>query len=212
MVPLSWIIESLKLFGVADNIISFIQGSMPNWSTNLFCNNTPLGNVKIRRGIFQGDSFSPILFVIALIPISLLLRKSNMGYKLNKDGTTINHLFFMDDLKLFARNENEIDSLVQTVNLCCSDIGMEFGISKCAVLYMKRGKNPRLKEYPFLQVKRCMIPTKMATNGILGILELDKILNNEMNSKVKTLFQKAQTTSKIKTRTFFSPLIHGLLH
>ena len=120
MVPHSWIIESLKIFGVADNLISFIQASMSNWSTNLYCNNSLLGNVKIKRGIL---SFSPILFVIALIPISLVLRKVKMGYKLENNGPTINHMFFMDDLKLFARNENEIDSL-----------------SKCSVLTMKRGK------------------------------------------------------------------------
>ena len=112
MVPHSWILETLRMFGIADNLINFINTSMPSWSTNLYCNNSLLGNVKIRRGIFQGDSFSPILFVIALIPITLVLKKTNMGYNLSKEGPTINHMFFMDDLKLFARNENEIDSLV----------------------------------------------------------------------------------------------------
>ena len=32
---------------------------------------------------------------------------------------------------------NEIDSLVKTVETCCSDIGMEFGIAKCAVLNLR---------------------------------------------------------------------------
>ena len=59
MVPHSWILETLRMFGVAENLINFIEASMPNWSTNLFCNNNLLGNVKIKRGIFQGDSFSP---------------------------------------------------------------------------------------------------------------------------------------------------------
>ena len=30
---------------------------------------------------------------------------------MKKDGCRINHLLFMDDLKLFAKNEKEIDSL-----------------------------------------------------------------------------------------------------
>ena len=178
---------------------------MPIWSTNLFCNNTPMGNVKIRRGIFQGDSFSPILFVIALIPISLLLRKSNMGYKLNKDGTTINHLFFMDDLNLFARNENEIDSLVQTVNLCCSDIGMEFGISKCAVLSMKRGEKSQAKGISLPTAETMDNPDE---NGYKyhGILELDEISNNEMKSKVKTSYFKRLNLlrkSKLNSKSLF---------
>ena len=46
----------------------------------------------------------------------------------------------MDDLKLFGKSENEIDSLVKTVQQCSTDIGMEFGVSKCAVVNLKRGK------------------------------------------------------------------------
>ena len=189
MVPHSWILESLKMFGVADNLISFIQASMPNWSTNLYCNNSLLGNVKIKRGIFQGDSFSPILFVIALIPISLVLRKVKMGYKLKNNGPTINHLFFMDDLKLFARNENEIDSLVQTVQACCSDIGMQFGISKCSVLTMKRGKKVEAREITLPSGESMHDPDDSGYK-YLGILELDSIMNNEMKEKVKESYFK----------------------
>ena len=46
----------------------------------------------------------------------------------------------MDDLKLYAMNEKGVDSLIQTVRVFSEDIGMEFGIEKCAVLVMKRGK------------------------------------------------------------------------
>ena len=42
------------------------------------------------------------------------------GYTL--DCVKINHLFFMDDLQLFAKIENEIDSVVSTVNLISQDI------------------------------------------------------------------------------------------
>ena len=51
-----------------------------------------------------------------------------------------NHLLFMDDLKLFGKNEKQVDTLVKTVRIFSHDIGMEFGISKCAVLIMNRGK------------------------------------------------------------------------
>ena len=49
---------------------------------------------------------------------------------MKKDGGRINHLLFMDDLKLFAKNEKEIDSLVQTVRIFSDDIGMKFGLEK----------------------------------------------------------------------------------
>ena len=46
----------------------------------------------------------------------------------------------MDDLKLCGKNENETKGLVSTVEVFSKDIGMEFGIKKCAVIIMNRGK------------------------------------------------------------------------
>ena len=47
-------------------------------------------------------------------------------------GKSINHLFYMDDLKLFARNDNELTVLLATVKNFSDDIGMKFGLDKCA--------------------------------------------------------------------------------
>ena len=52
----------------------------------------------------------------------------------------INHLLFMDYLKLYGKTMLELDSLLQIVRIFRSDIGMQFGISKRAMLEMKRGK------------------------------------------------------------------------
>ena len=45
----------------------------------------------------------------------------------------------MDDLKLFSKSEQQIDTLVRTPHVFISDVGMEFGM-KCEILTMKRGK------------------------------------------------------------------------
>ena len=37
----------------------------------------------------------------------------------------------MDDLKLYAKSERGLDSLVQTVNVLSSDIVIEFWVKKC---------------------------------------------------------------------------------
>ena len=45
----------------------------------------------------------------------------------------------MDDLKLFGKSEDQIDSLAQTVQLLSKDIRMESGLKKCSVLSSDRG-------------------------------------------------------------------------
>ena len=64
MVPHSWIIHTMGMVGLADNIIGIIKQSMNKWKTNLYADGKLLGSVPIRRGIFQGDSFSPLVFAI----------------------------------------------------------------------------------------------------------------------------------------------------
>ena len=46
----------------------------------------------------------------------------------------------MDDLKLLGQSERDVESLVNTVHRFNCDIGMRFGIEKCGVIIMKRGK------------------------------------------------------------------------
>ena len=44
----------------------------------------------------------------------------------------------MNDLKLFENNEDQTDSLMQTLQWLSEDTGMAFGLKKCSLLVMKR--------------------------------------------------------------------------
>ena len=80
------------------------------------------------------------MFVLALILLSLILRKAKAAIEFSESKEKINHLLFMNDLKLYSRSEKGLDSLLQTVHVFSEDIGMEFGIEKCATLVMEEGE------------------------------------------------------------------------
>ena len=63
MVPHSMIRECLDLVGVAENIKRLLVNSMEKWKVMLCSEISELGEVEIKRGISQGDSFSPLVFV-----------------------------------------------------------------------------------------------------------------------------------------------------
>ena len=107
MVPHSWLLEVVDMLGVAGNIGGLLRSSMANWKTELMGGGDVLGTVDIKRGIFQGDSLSPLLFVMIMIPLSQQLNAVNIGYKLRNTDRSINHLLFMDDLKLYASNDKQ---------------------------------------------------------------------------------------------------------
>ena len=72
-----------------------------------------------------------------MIPLTLVLRKSTTGYDLEKDLRL--NIFLMDELKLFGKSEDQIDSLVQTVQLLSEDNRMAFVLKKCSMLSSDRG-------------------------------------------------------------------------
>ena len=180
MVPHSWIIECLDLFGVAENIKSLLVNSMEKWNVMLCSGNSELGEVQIKRGIFQGDSLSPLVFVLTLIPLSLILRKAKPAYEFSESQEKIKHLLFMDDLKLYSRNEKGLDSLVQTVRVFSEDIGMEFGIERCAILVMEKGKIVKSVgiELPGGKVIKSL--QEGESYKYLGILQADKFSEEKM--------------------------------
>ena len=90
-VPYSWILRSMGLVGVATNITSFMEKAVKMWNTTLTINGETIGEVKIKRGIFEGDSLSPLLFVISLIPLTITLRAMNKGYKLDDINLTTSY-------------------------------------------------------------------------------------------------------------------------
>ena len=78
------------------------------------------------------------MLVIGLIPLCHTLRKVNAGYQLGKvQHKKINHLLYMNDLKLYGNSEKEAERLTNIVRIFSKDIAMEFGISKCSYVTMK---------------------------------------------------------------------------
>ena len=48
-----------------------------------------------------------------MVPLSLILKKTNACYKCGKKEYKSNHLLFMDDLKLYAKSEEQANTIVR---------------------------------------------------------------------------------------------------
>lgn len=122
-----------------------LEHLMQTWRTKLPVK-SPKGEyktaeIKIKRGIFQGDTLSPLWFCLALNPLSQMLNNNSYGYIINKErNVRISHRLYMDDLKLYARNAEELKKLLSIVESFSQAIRMEMGVEKCAVIHVKRGR------------------------------------------------------------------------
>ena len=95
----------------------------------------------------------------------------------------INHLLFMDDLKLYGASKDQLDSLVQVVRIFSQDIKMSFGLDKCAVLEMRRGRQVGSSGIELLDDQHI---GEIEEEGYkyLGILQLDQTLYTKMKGKI----------------------------
>ena len=108
----------------------------------LTVNGQVLREVHIRRGIIQGNSLSQLLFVIAMLPLTIILRKNRTGIPTTKDmAAKISLLLYMNDLKAYSPTETELKSLLNTVRIISNNINMEFGVEKCAIFTIHRGED-----------------------------------------------------------------------
>ena len=105
----------------------------------------------------------------------------------------------MDDLKFFSRNEKGLDSLVKTIRVFNEDIGMKFGIEKCAMLEKEKGRIVKSVAIEFQDGNVIKSLQEAESYKYLGILEADRFIGEEMKMKVsKEYFRRLKKVSKSK--------------
>ena len=90
---------------------------------------------------------------------------------------------YMDDIKLFAKNGKELETLIHAVRIYSQDIGMEFGIEKCTMQVMKSGKRHLPDGMELLNQDKIRILGEKETYKYLSILEADTIKQMEIKEK-----------------------------
>ena len=143
------------------------------------------------------------------MPLNYILRKCTAGYKLRRSQEKINHLIYLDDLKLFAKNEKVLETLIHAVRIYNQDIGMEFGVEKCAMPVMKSGKRHLTYGMELPNRDKIRMLGEKESYKYLGILEADTIKRVKMKEKIKKEYLK-RTRKLFETKLCSRNLIKGI--
>ena len=102
----SFLINTLKALGLPAKFINWISLCITSASFSVQVNGELAGYFQSRRGLRQGCSLSPYLFVICMNVLSKMLdeatRKGKIGYHPRCKNIEITHLCFADDLMIFT--------------------------------------------------------------------------------------------------------------
>ena len=116
------------------NIIDTIKYMMSKWSITMrYTNEEEVGNIKLCNGILQGDSLSPLLFILSINVLSKELNKEISKIRINNKEYK-NHLFYMDDLKITTTTKEDMEKAHRIVMNTFEDIGFEVNTKKCGLL------------------------------------------------------------------------------
>ena len=92
---------------------------------------------------------------------------------------------YMDGIKLFAKNEKELETLIQVVRIYSQDIGMESAIEKCARLIMRNRDRQMMEGIKLPNEDKIRTLREKETYKYLWISEADSIKQVKIKKKLK---------------------------
>ena len=104
--------------------------------------------------------------------------------------TTINHLFYVDDLKLYGTSDNQPPGLINTVKNASDDTKMEFGLDKCAKASFKRGKTVAAEGIPLNDNQVIQDLDQAETYKYLGMEEGEGVQHHKIKVKIRKEYKR----------------------
>lgn len=124
--------------------ISWVMSCVESVSYSFLINGTPMGSVKPSRGIRQGDTLSPYLFILCTEVFSSMCDKALLdgslpGIRVSRGSPQINHLLFADDTMFFCKSSpSSVSTLLRIMRTYEGLSGQCINFSKSAITFSAR--------------------------------------------------------------------------
>ena len=140
------ITECMEIYKINPIVSRFVHSSMSKWKANITLvykqGVLEARPISIERGIFQVVSVYPHPFTMSLNQLSENLQKTGYGYQLDEQAK-FSFLLYVDDLKLYGTNSNQLNGLDKTIKMVSDDIKIVCCRQMCQVYLQEREECPR---------------------------------------------------------------------
>ncbi len=142
--------------GIPINLQKLIVQIITCIKLKITLNNKQICYKDVKRGLIQGDSLSPLLFVMCMNPLSRILNERYPKVSIEGDKNNImqtNHLLFIDDLKMISTESETTENMIEETKKFMNNIGIKMNNEKSATNYDSRHLNniyDSSKQYKYL--------------------------------------------------------------
>ena len=137
----SFIKMVLEYFGLPENIVKLIMSCVSSTTTSILINGSKMDSFQPTCGIRQGDPLSPYLFILCMeflgAQISGMCEQNRWDpIKASRNGPSFSHIFFVDDLLLFAKaNSKNSKAIMDVLDHFYNLAGQKVNKSKSRILF-----------------------------------------------------------------------------
>lgn len=149
----NFLLRILRNTGFNQTFINWVYQCIATTSMSILLNGSPYGFFRPTRGLRQGDPLSPYLFIIVMEAVSRMLYRAEQmkeikEVKVSRNGPTISHLFFVDDLIIMSSARlNKISHYKSILDKFCVWSGQEINFNKYGIHFSKKCKSSHKKGY-----------------------------------------------------------------
>uniref|UniRef100_A0A2N9FQ21 Reverse transcriptase domain-containing protein n=1 Tax=Fagus sylvatica TaxID=28930 RepID=A0A2N9FQ21_FAGSY len=135
----SFIRHTLHFFNFPQAWIDLIMSCISSASLSILVNGERLEKFYPTRGIRQGDPLSPYIFILCMEYLACLIHEETIqgnwtGVKTSRNGPSFTHLFFADDLILFAKaTKKNCIAINRVLEMFCSASGQKVNLAKSKI-------------------------------------------------------------------------------
>ena len=140
--------EKLHKMGIRGKLARVVKAMYEQHQAQVKVNGQIGEPFEIATGTKQGDTLSPLLFIIFINDLAELLKQQGLGIKIEGVEKKLTTLLFADDICIIAKNKMEMKILLQKATEWANQWHMEFNASKCGVLN-QRDLNGNIKGKKF---------------------------------------------------------------